>query len=270
MDQSEWKKKWMAEYNARPEVKEKKRLYAERTESKLKEKLRKQKYNQRPEVRDRARLLNKQPHRISKKAEYEKLERVKQIRRLAVKRYKDKNPERVKAWQKFHNEKRKQDPVIQTKRREYEKKNRGKILNRRKERIKTEIGFRLKTLMRSRVGSALKQKKQNKTIFLLGCDIQFLKTHLESQFVDGMCWDNWSKTGWHIDHIVPFGQFNLSDPVHQIAACNWRNLRPLWAKENHEKSDKLTQDGAILKIQLLELAKNIYLKDELDCTLHLN
>jgi hypothetical protein len=261
MAQSEWKKKWSAEYNARPEVKEKKRLYAERAENKLKEKLRKQKYNQRPEIRERNRLLSKQPHRVAKRAEYEKTERVKQIRRLATKRYKEKNPDKVKAWTVASNAKRKEDPEFQNKRREYENKNREKILNRRKERLKTEIGFKLKTLMRSRVGNALKQKKKNKTIFLLGCDASFLKNHLESQFLEGMCWENWSKTGWHIDHIVPFGQFNLSDPIQQIAVCNWRNLRPLWAKDNHEKTNKLTEEGAKLKERLLDLAKKIHPKE---------
>lgn len=291
MAQSEWKKKWSAEYNARPDVKEKKRLYAALAENKLKEKLRKQKYSQRPEVKERNRLLRKQPHRVAQRAEYEKTEGAKQSRRLATKKYKEKNPDKVKAWAKVSNAKRKQDPEFQAKQKEYEKKryqnpeyrekrkeyvkenearireyrkqyaleNKERLAQKRKQRRVRDNHYKLKTALRSRLANAVRRnQKFDKTLNLLGCGIDYLKTHLESQFVDGMCWENWSRTGWHIDHIVPFGQFDLSDPVQQIAVCNWRNLRPLWAKKNHEKRDKLTEDGIALKGQLLTLAKDIY------------
>lgn len=294
MVQSERKKKWSAEYNARPDVKERKRLYAQRPENKLKEKLRKQKYNQRPEVKERNRLLRKQPHRIAARAEYEKTERAKQIRRLATKKYKEKNPDKVRAWAKALNAKRKEDPIFKLKQKEYEKKryqnleyrekrkeyvkqnkdkireyrkqyvieNKEKLAQKRKQRRCRDRHYKLKLTLRSRLANAVRRnQKFDKTLNLLGCSVDYLKSHLESQFVDGMCWDNWSKTGWHIDHIVPFGQFDLSDPIQQIAVCNWRNLRPLWARKNHEKRDKLTKDGIALKDQLLTLARDVYSKE---------
>lgn len=298
MAQSEWKKKWSEEYNARPDVKEKKRLYAQKAENKLREKLRKQKYNQRPEVKERNLARQNTLEAKKKKSLYSQRPEVKKRHKLAVKKYEDKNPERVKAWQRFYNEKRKQDPEFQARRKKYEKKryqnpeyrkkrkeyvkqnevmfreygkqyafkNKEKLAQKIKQRRVLDRNYKLKLVLRSRLSNAVRRtKKFDRTLNLLGCSINFLKTHLESNFVEGMCWENWSKTGWHIDHIVPFGQFDLSDPVQQIAVCNWRNLRPLWAKENHKKSNKLTREGVILKVQLLELAKNIHLKDELDC-----
>ena len=44
--------------------------------------------------------------------------------------------------------------------------------------------------------------------------------------------------GWHIDHIKPVSKFNLLDLKQQKRCFNYKNLQPLWAKENFLKSDK--------------------------------
>ena len=76
-------------------------------------------------------------------------------------------------------------------------------------------------------------------ISLLGCTIEFLRSHLEFQFTDGMTWENYPL--WHIDHIVPCCSFNLSKEEEQSKCFHYSNLRPLWAEENIAKSkeDKL-------------------------------
>ncbi len=61
--------------------------------------------------------------------------------------------------------------------------------------------------------------------------------HLESRFLPGMTWEN--RGEWHIDHFIPCSRFDLSLPAHQKICFNYRNLRPLWGKDNTEKSDKL-------------------------------
>lgn len=48
-----------------------------------------------------------------------------------------------------------------------------------------------------------------------------------------MSWDNYGK--WHIDHIKPLADFDLSDPKQFKEACHYSNLQPLWAEENHKK-----------------------------------
>ena len=76
------------------------------------------------------------------------------------------------------------------------------------------------------------------TLELLGCSIEEFKSHLESQFKDGMSWDNRGYYGWHIDHIIPCASFDLSNPAHQRACFNWRNLQPMWRLENQTKSNE--------------------------------
>lgn len=66
-----------------------------------------------------------------------------------------------------------------------------------------------------------------------------LARHIERQFLEGMSWTN--PREWHIDHILPVSSFcfaSYTDP--SFKAC-WAlsNLRPLWAKDNLEKQDKI-------------------------------
>jgi len=96
---------------------------------------------------------------------------------------------------------------------------------------------RLAAAIRSRLSSALKSKKES-TLTCLGCTPQFFKKYLEAQFLPGMTWDNFGK--WHMDHIVPLSAFDLTDPNQMRVACNWTNIRPLWAKANLRKSSKVT------------------------------
>lgn len=104
---------------------------------------------------------------------------------------------------------------------------------------------KIKHNLRVSLGNFIRKHKSEKkcsAIKLVGCDIECLKKHLENQFQPGMSWDNWSRTGWHIDHIIPLNLFDVSDTNHQKKCFNYRNLRPLWAKENISKQDTLDMD----------------------------
>jgi len=92
--------------------------------------------------------------------------------------------------------------------------------------------------LRSRLSKAL--GRNQKTVSMseyLGCSLQELRTHLESQFKPGMSWDNYALEGWHVDHIRPLNLFDLSDPDQIKVACHFSNLQPLWAKDNRSKGD---------------------------------
>jgi len=45
----------------------------------------------------------------------------------------------------------------------------------------------------------------------------------------GMTWENRGKGGWHIDHVLPYASFDLSDPEQQKICFHYTNLQPLWA-----------------------------------------
>jgi hypothetical protein len=105
-------------------------------------------------------------------------------------------------------------------------------------RKKQEPQYRIKLNLRSRLKDALKRSFSGKpSLSLVGCSIEFLKKHLESKWTDGMSWENYGK--WHIDHILPCSSFNLTIPAKQEECFNWKNLQPLWAKDNIKKGAKI-------------------------------
>ena len=103
-------------------------------------------------------------------------------------------------------------------------------------RLKTDINFRLAHYLRNRMRKVLKGLiKSKSTIKLLGCSLKTFRKHLENKFTKGMSLDNYGK--WHIDHIRPCASFDLSKASEQRKCFNYKNLQPLWAKDNLIKSD---------------------------------
>lgn len=116
----------------------------------------------------------------------------------------------------------------------YSRTNSKRTLEHSKNRYKTDINFKLRVALRSRLWHALKKStKIGSAIDELGCSIDQLKVYIESQFQPGMSWNNHALEGWHIDHIKPLYTFDLSDPVQFKEACHHTNLRPLWKDDNY-------------------------------------
>ena len=128
-------------------------------------------------------------------------------------------------------------------------KNRDKYLAQKRERNKkyyiNNVQYKLGQLLRYRLWISLKEQNSdniNSAKELLGCSKEELIEHLESQFSEGMTWENWSLNSWHIDHIRPVSSFDLSDPA-QVKECfHYSNLQPLWAIDNLKKSDSWEPD----------------------------
>jgi hypothetical protein len=107
--------------------------------------------------------------------------------------------------------------------------------------------LRLTKALRRRVNKAVAANaamKAGKTFELIGCDAEYLRRHLESQFQRGMTWGNYG-AAWHVDHIIPCSHFDLTRSDHQRTCFNWQNLRPLWAADNVRRQDKLEQPTQI-------------------------
>jgi hypothetical protein len=121
-------------------------------------------------------------------------------------------------------------------------KNRDKrraISKRHKEKMKnTSPEWVLHQRMRARIRSALIGDgfvKKNSTEEILGCSSEYLKKHIERQFHDGMSWENINNI--HIDHIIPLVSAKTEEEV--LRLCHFTNLRPMWAKDNLSKGDKI-------------------------------
>jgi actin-related protein len=159
--------------------------------------------------------------------------------------YKEKNKEKIAEKAKEYYQKNKERITKLNKK--YYKENKEKFLKYSKkyikDRTKTDFKFKIRYNLRNRVYQTLKGKNKSlQTMFLIGCDIDYLMYHIQCQFKDGMTWDNHG-TGvngkemkeWHIDHIIPCSSFDLSKPEEQQKCFHYTNLQPLWAKENWAK-----------------------------------
>ena len=124
------------------------------------------------------------------------------------------------------------------KRKQYRENYKPRKREQRKERRNTDPIFNLTNRMRGRLRKyliILNISKKNKTFEIVGCSPQFLKEHLEKQFIDGMTWENRSE--WHIDHKIPLSSAKTEEELYKL--CHYTNLQPLWAEENMKKSNKI-------------------------------
>lgn len=124
-------------------------------------------------------------------------------------------------------------------RKNYSKTNRKRLTESDTKRRRNDISYRITCCLRGRIKKVLRRgDKSAKTMELIGCNIEFFKSYIESLFEVGMSWDNYGFYGWHIDHIRPCASFDLTDPEQQRVCFHYTNLRPLWAKENLSRSKK--------------------------------
>jgi hypothetical protein len=158
------------------------------------------------------------------------------------KNYYSKNKDKKKQYNRFYRENNIEKEVNRWK--NYYKDNREKLIKRSSEyhRLQKKIShlYKLKHNIRGRVSDFLRKKnikKTNKTFNIVGCDPQFLKEHIENQFIEGMSWDNYGFYGWHIDHIIPLSSAKTEEEVYKL--CHYTNLQPLWSEENLKKSNKI-------------------------------
>jgi hypothetical protein len=146
--------------------------------------------------------------------------------------YRETNKEKITAYRKNYRITHRKE--VTTCRKKYQKKRR-----------QTDPQFKIASNLRTRLWNALNDnQKIGSAVKDLGCSVEELKIYLESKFYpnlitgETMSWSNYGIQGWHIDHIRPLVSFDLTDIKEFLDACNYKNLQPLWAKENLSKGDK--------------------------------
>ena len=119
----------------------------------------------------------------------------------------------------------------------YRDKPEGRLVRREyfRNRKKNNPAYKLICNLRSRTWRVLKgQQKTISTKDGIGCSPEELVRHIESQWTEGMNWQNYGEgdNKWNIDHIFPFHLCDQNDPDAIVRNNHYTNLRPMWHKDN--------------------------------------
>ena len=159
-----------------------------------------------------------------------------EARKARVKKYADQNREKIRKYHRDRRQGPERDKLLEAKR-ENNRKHKDKTNAYFRKRRQVDPLFDLSCRCRMRIVSAFRYggwKKKCKTSEMIGCSWEELKEHIESQFTDGMSWDNRSE--WHVDHRLPLAAATTEEEV--LKLCHYTNLQPMWKKDNLCKSDK--------------------------------
>lgn len=74
---------------------------------------------------------------------------------------------------------------------------------------------------------------------IIGLTFEDYKKHIESQWEEGMTWDNYGirQGQWVIDHIIPIS--SAQDEIELLKLFHYTNARPMWQDDNVRKSNKI-------------------------------
>ena len=152
-----------------------------------------------------------------------------EVSKAANKKWRDKNKDKMKLWQKKYN----QRPENIIKRRESKRKSDRKRM--------LDPYHRISNNMRGNMYHALKAKKGfRKWEVLVGYSLQDLINHIEPLLINTtMTWDNYGSE-WHIDHIKPKSLFKYDNTDCQEFRDCWAlsNLQPLPKLDNIRKGNR--------------------------------
>jgi len=223
-NQTPKRKTHLKSYSERPEVKARKKIYSKKPEIKARGKIYNKNYHNTPEVKVRMLAYSQTPEARIKQKFYRERPEIKA--KAQTKEAKDYYLNYCKTFKiKIKEQKKKynQRPEVRMAWNKY-----------LKERKKNDINFKLAVVLRTRLNKAIKRnQKMGSAVKDLGCTVEFLKNYLESKFTNGMKWNNHGL--WHIDHKKPLSKFNLENREEFLEACNYKNLQPLWEKDNLQK-----------------------------------
>jgi hypothetical protein len=74
----------------------------------------------------------------------------------------------------------------------------------------------------------------------VGCTYKELLDHLESQFEEGMTWENHGRGDdkWQVDHFKAQSRFDPTIEEEAFKCWHYTNLQPMWAEINIRWKDK--------------------------------
>ena len=103
-----------------------------------------------------------------------------------------------------------------------------------KNRLKTDVNFRLIHNTRRRMHHALNGKsKSSSTLDILGIDVETYRKWIEWQMTPEMKWSN-----IEIDHVKPICMFDVTKDFELKEAFSWKNTQPLLKQDHRQKGVK--------------------------------
>ncbi len=156
-------------------------------------------------------------------------------RKDKMKEYYLNNKDKIKESTKENYKKNKEYIIDRNKKYQYA--NREKRNNYLLERKKSDSLFKLTISIRNLVYISIKNKgysKKSKVSEILGCSFEYFKIYIESQFQEGMDWNNYGC--WHLDHKKPISWAENEEMIYELN--HYTNFQPLWAKENLSQGNK--------------------------------
>jgi hypothetical protein len=206
-----------------------------------KNRIRREKYRNNPVAQEKHKAASKVRYQKNKQRYYE-----------LQKKWVDKNKEKVTAYKKQWNTENK--PRLLEKAREYRIENREAInawrrdnkdkcnvsaLAYQKRRRLEDPIFKLSGNIRTLIGGAFRRGsygKKSKTQEILGCDFNFLETHLIGSAIKN--YGVWlSCERYEIDHIVPLASAKTEEDI--IKLNHYSNLQYLTSLDNNKKYNKM-------------------------------
>ncbi len=143
---------------------------------------------------------------------------------------------------------------------------------RHQEQQKNDEFYRLVCTIRGRIRNSLNiylkdnEKKSRHSEAILGCSWEEFKTHIESQFVSWMSWENFGDVcgdspdyncSWDLDHIIPVNWGSTNEELYMLN--HWSNFQPLCSKVN-----RWEKKGNIQSLCNIELNITVYSKEDIN------
>ena len=156
--------------------------------------------------------------------------------------YKQENKEEIAAQKRKHYQEHREEFAAYN--RKYGQEHKEEIAAQNRKRYRSDPAYAMSKRLRARMYAAVKaaglDKKCDSSSELLGISPQGLKEWLEAQFTEGMTWEN--RSDWHVDHIIPCTAFDMTVETNQRICFWYKNLQPMWAEENLQKSNTYDEE----------------------------
>jgi hypothetical protein len=175
-----------------------------------------------------------------------------------------------KACVSAYNKKRREDPEFRRRMREYQKEysQTEEAIQKRRTRVNAQGRTDWQKLKKKFA------KRLCRFVFKPTCDTPFnhskfgctraeIRAHIESQFKNGMNWDNYADV-WELDHIIPYKAFATVEELdkHHKIVCWYKNVRPLPPTENRSDQANYNEEdkqALIRRYQLWEIEREVML-----------